>query len=61
MVTVEHYPNPQLSKAHLTNLNLNNAQTIKAMVLKIIVSRSPWMALFLYQISWKSTKQYRRY
>jgi hypothetical protein len=27
---MEHNPNPQLSKAHLTNLNLNNAQIIKA-------------------------------
>jgi hypothetical protein len=42
MVTMEHNnPNPQLSKAHLTNLNLNNFKMIEAMGLKIIASGSP--------------------
>jgi hypothetical protein len=30
MVTMEHKPNPQFSKAHLTNLNLNNFKMIEA-------------------------------
>jgi hypothetical protein len=51
MVTMEHNPNPQFSKAHLTNLNLNNLKMIEAMGLKIIASRSPWMTLPTYQIS----------
>jgi hypothetical protein len=41
MVTMEHNPNQQFSKAHLTTLNLNNFKIIKAMGLKIIASRSP--------------------
>jgi hypothetical protein len=40
MVTAEHNPNPQCSKAHLTTLNLN-FKMIEAMGLKIIASRSP--------------------
>jgi hypothetical protein len=34
-------PNPQLSKAHLTNLKLNNFKMIEAMGLKINASRFP--------------------
>jgi hypothetical protein len=34
-------PNPKLSKAHLTTLNLNNFKMIEAIGLKIIASRSP--------------------
>jgi hypothetical protein len=41
IITMEHNPNPLLSKAHLTNLNLNNFKMIEAVGLKIIVSRSP--------------------
>jgi hypothetical protein len=42
MVTMEHNNlNSQYSKAHLTNLNLNNFKMIEAVGLKIIVSRSP--------------------
>jgi hypothetical protein len=37
----QNNPNPQFSKAHLTNLNLNNFKITKAMGLKIITSRSP--------------------
>jgi hypothetical protein len=33
--------NPQFSKAHLTNLSLNNFKIIEAMGIKIIASRSP--------------------
>jgi hypothetical protein len=41
MVTVEHNPNPQFSKAHLKTLNLNNFKMIEFIGLKIIASRSP--------------------
>jgi hypothetical protein len=41
MVTIEHNPKTLLSKAHLTNLNLNNFKMIEAIGLKIIASRSP--------------------
>jgi hypothetical protein len=34
-------PNPKFSKAHLTNLNVNNFKMIEAMGLKIIALRSP--------------------
>jgi hypothetical protein len=34
-------PNPLLSKAHLTMLNVNKFKMIEAMGLKIISSRSP--------------------
>jgi hypothetical protein len=37
-------PNPHFSKAHLTNLNLNNFKLIEAMGLKNIASSSPLMA-----------------
>jgi hypothetical protein len=33
---MEHNPNPQFSKAHLANLNLNNFKTFEAMGLKIL-------------------------
>jgi hypothetical protein len=59
MVTMEHNLNPQFTKAHLTNLNLNNSKMIEAMGLKIIASMSSWKALPLYQISWKSTKLFK--
>jgi hypothetical protein len=39
-------PNPQLSKAHLRTLNLNNSKMIEAMGIKVIASRLP-----PYQIS----------
>jgi hypothetical protein len=35
-------PNPLLSKAHLTTLNLSNFKMVEAMGLKIIASRSPF-------------------
>jgi hypothetical protein len=35
-------------------LNLNNFKMIEAMRLENIASRSPWMALSPYQISWHS-------
>jgi hypothetical protein len=38
MVTMEHNPNPLLSKAHITTLNLNNFKMIEAMGLKITAS-----------------------
>jgi hypothetical protein len=41
MVTVELNANPQFSKAHLTNLNLNNFRIIEAKGFKIIALRSP--------------------
>jgi hypothetical protein len=41
MITMEHNPNPQFSKAHLTIFNLNNCKIIEAMGLKIIAFRSP--------------------
>jgi hypothetical protein len=44
-------PNPQSSKAHLTNLNLNIFKMTDAMGLKIIALRSTSMALPPYQIS----------
>jgi hypothetical protein len=47
---------PHFSKAHLTNLNLSNFKMIEAMGLKIIASKSPWMALARHKISWKYTK-----
>jgi hypothetical protein len=45
----------------LTNLNLNHFKMVEDMPLKIIASRSPWMALPPYQISWKSTKRFKSY
>jgi hypothetical protein len=42
MVTTEqNNPNPQFSKAHLMNLNLNNFKMVEAMGLKIIALRPP--------------------
>jgi hypothetical protein len=42
MVTMNiNNANPQFSKAHLTNLNLNNFKVIEAMGLKITVARFP--------------------
>jgi hypothetical protein len=52
MVTMEHKnPNTLLSKACLTNSNLDNFKMIEAMGLKIIESRCSIMALPPYQIS----------
>jgi hypothetical protein len=34
-------PNPPLSKAHLTTLNLNNFKMVEIMGLKVIAVRSP--------------------
>jgi hypothetical protein len=42
-------------------LNLNNFKMVKNMGLKITASRSTWMVLPPYQISWKSTKQFKSY
>jgi hypothetical protein len=42
--------NWQLSKIHLTNLNLNNFKTFEAMGFKIIASSSPWIVSHAYQI-----------
>jgi hypothetical protein len=39
------------------NLNLNHFKMVEDMGLKITASRSTWMALPPYQISWKSTKR----
>jgi hypothetical protein len=61
MVNMERNPNLLFSKAHLTNLNLNNFKTIEAMGLKIIDSRCSWMALAPYQTSLKLTKQFIGY
>jgi hypothetical protein len=62
MVTMEQKQSkPTVNKAHLTNLNLSNFKMIEAMGLKIIASRSSWIALPPYQISWKSTKQFKSY
>jgi hypothetical protein len=36
MFTMQHKPNPQFSKAHLTTLSLNNFKMIEAMGLKIL-------------------------
>jgi hypothetical protein len=58
-LTLLNNPNPLLSKAHLTTLNLSHFKMVEAMGLKIITSRFPWMALPPYQISWKSTKQFK--
>jgi hypothetical protein len=44
MATQQPYinnPNPLLSKAYLTNLNLNHFKMVEAMGLKIIALRSP--------------------
>jgi hypothetical protein len=41
MVTMEHNPNPLLSKDHLTTSNLSNFKMIEAMGLEIIASRTP--------------------
>jgi hypothetical protein len=43
------------------NLNLILTKMVEAMGLKIIASRSPWMASPAYQISWKSTKRFKSY
>jgi hypothetical protein len=40
LVTMEHIPNPQFSKTHITILNPNNFKMIEAMGLKIIAWRS---------------------
>jgi hypothetical protein len=40
-ITMEHNPNPLLSKAHLTNSNFSNYKMIEVMGLKIIAPRSP--------------------
>jgi hypothetical protein len=41
MVTMEHNPNPQFSKADLKTMNLNHFKMTEATRLKIISSRSP--------------------
>jgi hypothetical protein len=41
MVTMEHNPNTLLSKAYVTNLNLNNFKIVETMGIKIIAARSP--------------------
>jgi hypothetical protein len=42
-----------------TTLNLNHFKMVEDTGLKIITSRSIWMALPPYQISWKSTKRFK--
>jgi hypothetical protein len=44
--------NPQFSKAHLTNLNLNNIKMFEAMKLEIIASISPECHYIRTKISW---------
>jgi hypothetical protein len=44
-------PNPQFSKAHKTNMNLNIFKMIEALGLNIIALRSPSIALPSYKIS----------
>jgi hypothetical protein len=64
MVTRQCYtnnPNPMLSKSQLKTSNLNNFKIVEAMGLKIIASRSPWMASLAYQIPYKSTKRFKSY
>jgi hypothetical protein len=62
MDTMEHkQTKPTVNKANLTSLNLNNIKMTEAMGLKIIVSRSPWMALPPYQISLNSTRWFKRH
>jgi hypothetical protein len=39
MVTMEHNPNSEFSKARLTNFDLINLKMIEAMGLKIIASK----------------------
>jgi hypothetical protein len=46
MVTMEHNPNLQFTKAHLTTLNLNNYKTIEAIGLKLM-HRCPLEWLYL--------------
>jgi hypothetical protein len=41
MVVMQHNPNPQFSKAHLTALNINNFKVIDAMGIKVVTARSP--------------------
>jgi hypothetical protein len=43
------------------NLNLNNFKLVEASGLKIIASKSPWMASSSYQTSWKSTRRFKIY
>jgi hypothetical protein len=59
--TMLNNSNPLLSKACLTNSNLNHFKMTEAMGLRIIASRPPWMASRPYQISWKSTKLFTIY
>jgi hypothetical protein len=47
------------SYLQLRNLNLNYIKMIEDTGLKISVLKSPWMALPLRQISWKSTKRFK--
>jgi hypothetical protein len=42
-------------------LNLNSFKMTEAMRLKMTESRSSWMALSPYQISWNSTKRFKSY
>jgi hypothetical protein len=60
MVTINN-PKTQFSKTHSTNLNLSNLRVNDSMGLIIIASRSPWMALPPYIISWDSTTRFRNY
>jgi hypothetical protein len=53
--------NLQLSKVHLTTLNVINFKMIEGMGLEMIASRPPLMALPPYQILCKSTKRFRSY
>jgi hypothetical protein len=43
----------------LKDVNINHFKMVETVGLKIIALRPPWMASAPYQISWKSTKQFR--
>jgi hypothetical protein len=43
----------------ITTLNLNHLKMVEAMGLKIIASRSTWIAVAPCQITWKSTKRFK--
>jgi hypothetical protein len=45
----------------LTTLNLNRLKTFEDMGLEIIVSRSTWLPLPPYQVSWTSTERFKGY
>jgi hypothetical protein len=42
-------------------LNIDKFKMIEALGLKIIASKSPWILLSPYQISWKFTNRFKSY